>query len=133
MKTDAATAAAPHEDARTHTRLGDVLTLAKLRVNALVVATTAGGFYMTKPAEGAGATLVITCLATALVASGAAAVNQVYERKTDKLMERTRHRPVADGRMSAVEGLAVGVLLATSGLALLAWATNLTAVGVALA
>jgi protoheme IX farnesyltransferase len=87
---------------------------------------------MATPAEGAGVKLLITCLATALVASGAAAVNQVYERKTDKLMERTRRRPVADGRMSVAEGLAFGVLLSTSGLALLAWTTNLTAVGVAL-
>ena len=32
-----------------HSKLGDVLTLAKIRVNALVVATTAGGYYMAAP------------------------------------------------------------------------------------
>jgi len=133
MKTDAITTAETHQTARAHTRLGDLLTLAKVRVNALVVATTAGGYYMAGPGDGSAGTMAITCVATALVASGAAAVNQVYERRTDKLMERTRHRPVADGRMTAFEGLGIGLLLASSGLAVLAWATNLATVGVALA
>ena len=35
---------------------------------------------------------------TALVASGASALNQIYERGTDALMQRTRLRPMADGR-----------------------------------
>jgi protoheme IX farnesyltransferase len=133
MKTDALTTADTHSTTRPRTRLGDLLTLAKVRVNALVVATTAGGFYMASPPEGIGTTLVFTCVGTALVASGAAAFNQVYERKTDKLMERTRHRPVAEGRMSALEGLAFAVTLSATGLAILAWTTNLTAVSVAFA
>lgn len=118
---------------RTHTRVGDLLTLAKVRVNALVVATTAGGFYLAGPEGPVLAPLAVTCAGTALVASGAAALNQVYERGTDRLMERTRHRPVADGRMSPVEGLGFGLLLALTGLALLWFGTNTTATVVALA
>ena len=38
---------------------------------------------------------------TTLVAGGAAALNQVYERDTDALMRRTRMRPLPDGRVSA--------------------------------
>ena len=99
MKPEAVTLPRTEPRARSHTRVGDILTLAKVRVNTLVVATTAGGFYMASPAEGSAGLLMLTCLATALVASGAAAFNQVYERGTDRLMERTRLRPVADGRM----------------------------------
>ena len=118
---------------RVHTRAGDFLTLAKVRVNALVVATTAGGYYMAGPEGPALGTLAITCAGTALVAGGAAAINQVYERRTDRLMERTRRRPIADGRMSPLEGLAFGLLLAAIGLLLLWFGANATATLVALA
>jgi len=114
-------------------KLGDLLILAKVRVNALVVLTTAGGFYMAHPAELNLTTLALTCLGTALVASGAAAINQVYERDRDRLMNRTRHRPMADGRMGVTEGLLVSALASIGGLAVL-WAfANAAAAVVALA
>jgi protoheme IX farnesyltransferase len=112
-------------------KAADVLTLAKVRVNALVVATTAGGYYMGADVVNAG-TLAIACLGTALVASGAAAMNQVAERDTDKLMERTRLRPVADGRMTAAEGWVISLVLAATGLLLLWFGTNASAALVAL-
>ena len=53
-------------------------TLTKVRLNALVVATTAGGYYMAAPTSAIDpVALAVTCLGTALVASGAAAINQV--------------------------------------------------------
>ncbi len=60
-------------------------------------------------------------LGTALVACGAAAINQVSERDIDRRMDRTRSRPVAEGRMSPAEGLATGAVLAVLGAAIL-WA-----------
>ena len=80
MKPDALPLPDTQDRTRTHTKFGDVLTLAKVRVNALVVATTAGGYYMADPEPGSYVRLAVTCIGTALVASGAAAVNQVYER-----------------------------------------------------
>ena len=38
-------------------------------------------------------------IGTALVAGGAAALNQVWERDTDRLMRRTSRRPIASGRL----------------------------------
>lgn len=105
-----------------HSRASDLLTLAKVRVNALVVATTAGGYYMGSSGAVDPVRLVATCLGTALVASGAAAINQVTERDTDRLMKRTRLRPVADGRMSPREGVVVAAALSGGGLAVL-WTT----------
>src|SRR5687767_6628834 len=84
----------------------DLLVLTKVRVNALVVATTAGGYYMGARFEVDPVLLLVTCVGTALVASGAAALNQVDERETDRLMVRTQQRPVADRRMGAGEGRA---------------------------
>jgi protoheme IX farnesyltransferase len=68
---------------------------------------------------------------TALVAGGSAALNQIAERRVDALMERTRRRPVADGRLSAREALVFAVLLAALGLIWLALATTLLAAAVA--
>jgi protoheme IX farnesyltransferase len=132
MKPDAATLPKAVRHERTPSWIGDLLTLAKVRLNALVVATTAGGFYMAGPETGSLGRLLLTCLGTALVASGSAAMNQVVERGTDRLMERTRRRPVADGRMSRREGLLIGIALSLAGLAVLWMGANATASIVAL-
>jgi protoheme IX farnesyltransferase len=114
-------------------RIADWITLAKIRVNTLVVATTAGGYYMASQGDVDLARLAITCAGTAMVAGGAAAFNQVFERDTDALMERTRHRPVANLRMSPAEGRIVATVLSIAGLALLAAAVSVLAMSVALA
>ena len=71
---------------------------------------------------------------TALVAGGAAALNQVYERDTDALMRRTRHaaaarRPRDAGRRPRSSALA----LSAAGLALLAARANWLSAALALA
>jgi protoheme IX farnesyltransferase len=64
---------------------------------------------------------------TALVAGGAAVLNQVYERDTDALMRRTRMRPLPDGRVSPADARVFGVVLAAAGLAVLAARATLLA------
>ena len=114
-------------------RITDLITLTKVRVNVLVVATTAGGFYMASNGPMDLGALALTCLATMLVASGASAFNQVTERSTDRLMDRTRMRPVADGRISPAEGRTVAAALSITGLLMLWLGVNLPAAIVALA
>ena len=133
MKPDAIAAADSRARTRPNSKLNDLFVLTKVRLNALVVATTAGGYYMAAPASVQPLPLIVACLGTALVASGAAAINQVNERDLDKLMLRTHRRPVAEGRMSAGEGLGIAIALSAVGLAILAFATNLLAAGIALA
>lgn len=111
----------------------DVLVLAKVRVNSLVVATTAGGYYMATRDEIDWGMLLLVSFGTALVASGAAAINQVDERDTDRLMNRTRRRPMADGRMSVAEGRAIAALFSAAGLLILWLSSNAVATLVALA
>ncbi|MSO48298.1 MAG: protoheme IX farnesyltransferase [Acidobacteria bacterium] len=117
----------------TPSRVADWITLAKIRVNTLVVATTAGGYYMATPGDVDLARLAITCVGTALVAGGAAAFNQVSERDTDALMDRTRNRPVAGLRMSPREGRIVAAVLSAAGLGILGAAVSMLAMWVALA
>jgi len=133
MKPEAIAATEPGARTRPNSKFNDLFVLTKVRLNALVVATTAGGYYMAAPASVQPLSLVVACLGTALVASGAAAINQVNERDLDKLMLRTQRRPVAEGRMSAGEGLGIAVALSAVGLAILVFAANLLAAGIALA
>jgi protoheme IX farnesyltransferase len=121
---------------RSATRAADYLALTKPRLNFLVVATSAAGYYLGAPG-GAGAmdllAMASAVAGTALVAGGAAVLNQVYERDTDALMRRTRTRPLPDGRVAFAEATLFGLALSAAGLALLATRANLTAALLALA
>jgi protoheme IX farnesyltransferase len=114
-------------------RTGDYVTLAKPRLNMLVVATTLAGYYMAAP-HGLGWPLLLhTLVGTALVASGASAFNQLFEIEADGLMRRTRARPRPRGRISPEHARIFAVVLSIAGLAELALAVNVLAAGVALA
>jgi protoheme IX farnesyltransferase len=109
------------------------VTLAKPRLNLLVVATSLAGFVM---AHGNMSDIVLvlsTVIGTALVASGASAVNQVYERRTDALMLRTRTRPMADGRIAPGDALRYAFVLCATGLSMLALGANILSAVVAFA
>jgi len=114
-------------------RLADVLTLSKVRVNTLVVATTAGGYWLASHEALNFVQLVNTCLATGLVAAGAAALNQIFERDIDRLMVRTRHRPVAEGRMDVGEAVTLALGMTVVGLIMLWIGSSAAASLVALA
>jgi protoheme IX farnesyltransferase len=121
-----------HPVAGTRSRTADFVTLTKPRLNLLVLFTTLGGLYLASP-EGVAASLLIhTLVGTALVAGGAAALNQVWERKTDRLMRRTSTRPLPQGRLGINEGTWFGVLLTSVGLIELTFGANSTAAAVAL-
>jgi len=107
----------------TQTWATDLIELTKPRITLMVLITTAAGFWL-----GASTVEILpfwgTLLGTALIASGASCLNQVIEVRTDALMERTRRRPLAAGRMDRMQGAIFGVLLSIAGTALLAVAAN---------
>jgi protoheme IX farnesyltransferase len=111
-------------DAKRGQRTADFVTLTKPRLNFLVLITTLGGMYLAAP-NGVSLPLLFHALVgTALVAGGAAALNQVWERETDGLMRRTRRRPIPGGRLRAVDGAWFGTLLSATGLIELTWKVN---------
>ncbi len=112
-------------------RSSDFLTLTKPRLNLLVLITTLGGLYLAAPGGVAPLLLLHTIVGTALVAGGAAALNQVWERDTDGLMRRTRMRPVPAGRLRALDGTRFGLLLSAAGLVQLTLGVNIAAASVA--
>jgi heme o synthase len=50
-----------------------------------------------------------------LLACGSAALNHFQERKTDALMDRTKHRPIPSGKIAASQVLIISVLLVLIG------------------
>jgi protoheme IX farnesyltransferase len=128
MKDEAVEVSATH----TPTRSSDFFALTKPRLNFLVVATATAGYYMGVGPETSLATLFHAVSGTAFVAAGSAVFNMVLERRVDRLMKRTRLRPLADGRVEAHEAIWFGVALSIIGLVQLAVGANLLAAGVAL-
>jgi protoheme IX farnesyltransferase len=114
-------------------RLLDYLALTKPRLNMLVLATTMAGLYLAAPDGVAVPILLHTLVGTALVAGGAAALNQVWERQTDSRMRRTLTRPLPGGRLSIGEATWFGVLMSGIGLAQLAFGVNVMSAAVAAA
>src|SRR5882762_10557115 len=68
-----------------------------------------------------------TLLGTVLVASGAATLNQLIERRFDAQMRRTAGRPLVAGRIEPRSALIFGILLSMVGLLLLALTTSVAA------
>jgi heme o synthase len=105
----------------------DYSDLVKLRVTSLIVMTAWCGYYFASRQSGfpvMGVGLVHALLGIGLVSSGTAALNEVIERDTDRLMTRTARRPMPAGRMTALHGAVVGVALAVVGSLYLAFFTN---------
>ena len=118
---------------RSGSLVADYIQLAKPRLNLLVVATSAAGYYLGGPPSTDLALMAQAVAGTALVAGGAAVLNQLYERDTDALMRRTRLRPLPDGRVSPADARLFGLGLTIAGLLLLAARANLLAAVLAFA
>lgn len=113
--------------------LADLVALTKPRLNLLVVFTTLAGLYLAAPRGITPLLALHTLVGTALVAGGAAALNQVWERHTDALMRRTRNRPLPRRRLSVPQGVWFGAFIALAGLVELTVGATPAAAAVALA
>ena len=98
--------------------------LTKIRLTALVVATTAVGFLMANRSEPSRMAFALALLGTALAAAGAMALNQVLEAARDARMHRTMRRPLPSGVIASRHGLFLGLSLAAAGLGTLAAFAN---------
>jgi protoheme IX farnesyltransferase len=114
-------------------RAADFVSLTKPRLNFLVVVTATVGYYVGARRGINLLTLAETVVGTALVAGGAAGLNQVAERETDSLMRRTRDRPLAAQRLTPHDAVVFSIAIATAGLLLLGMGTTVLAASIALA
>ncbi len=106
-------------------RSNDLVALAKPRLNLLVVVSAVAGYVMASGDTHDVWRLLSMTAGTALVAGGASAFNQIMERGPDALMQRTRLRPMPDGRLSTREAWMFGAALTLAGLGILAVGANL--------
>jgi heme o synthase len=100
--------------------LADLLSLAKPRVVLMVLVTTVVGYYVGLAGTPDYARLIALLIGTSLAAGGTLALNQYWERDVDALMERTRTRPLPEGRLAPLEALLFGSAATGVGLAVLA-------------
>lgn len=122
------------EDGEPRVSLRDFVALAKPRITRMVVITAAGGLFLTKRAtveDASGATVTLspgliaaTLVGTALIVSGANALNMYIERDSDRHMARTKNRPLPAGRMSPRVALWFGVTLSALAVPILAIGAN---------
>lgn len=100
------------------------LELAKARLAALVVLTAVVGYVV--GARGAFDLLTLgwTVLGTTLTAFGANILNQWLEADRDRLMERTKNRPLPAGHVNRRTALIWGLASAVTGLVVLDLGTN---------
>lgn len=120
--------AAPYDAAAdraaTRSRAADFLTLTKPRLNSLILVTTVAAYYLGDGHLLPWSLLFHTVVGTALVAGGASTLNQLWERDTDRLMRRTRLRPLPDARIHPRDAMWFGIALGAIGVAELALAVN---------
>ena len=113
--------------------LTDLMTLTKARLSLLVIVTTFVGFCMGSDSQLDWLRLFHTVFGTTLVAAAAGVLNQRIETNVDRLMERTRNRPLPAGRMKPATALVLGVVLGVAGIAWLWVTTNALAASLAAA
>jgi len=95
------------------------LELAKFRLTAMVLITTAVGFIVGSPGRVAYGRLFWTIVGTGLAAAGASTLNQLLEIRRDALMQRTRGRPLPSGQVSLLQAFLFALTTSAAGVGIL--------------
>ncbi len=111
----------------------DYFELTKPRIMILLLITMLGGMVWAQGGIPPLWLIASTLLGMGLASGGASAVNHALDRDLDVRMERTRLRPVADGRIAPRPAIIFGVVLTTLGILVLAVLTTPLAAALALA
>jgi protoheme IX farnesyltransferase len=114
-------------------RAVDFCELTKPRIVLMVLITAFVGYYAGSGSIPDYLRLLQMLFGTAFAAAGTLTLNQFLERDTDAKMERTRRRPLPDGRLQPNDALWFGLSLTLLGLAYLALTVNVLSAAVAAA
>jgi protoheme IX farnesyltransferase len=98
--------------------------LFKARLTTLVLLTTAVGYFFAESGTFRGWQFLNLMVGTALLAAGAAALNQYIEREHDARMQRTANRPLPSGAIEPAMALWVGVSTSVVGMLQLTFLVN---------
>ena len=93
------------------------LQLGKITIAIPVSLTAFLGYFMVRPVIDAGALWTVS--GVLMLAMASSAVNQIQERTIDRLMKRTRKRPIPAGAITVPQAAVVATLAAAGGLLLI--------------
>ena len=111
----------------------DLVALGKPRVLLMVLASTLAGYFAALDGPPDLAQVIHLLIGTLMAAGGTLALNQYVERDVDALMERTRRRPLPDGRLQPLEALLFAGVLTSAGVTYLAASIGMAVAGLTLA
>ncbi|MBR9830749.1 protoheme IX farnesyltransferase [bacterium] len=115
------------QSSATSSKVSDYASFIKLRLASLVVFSAVLGYMLAVPSID-WTVLSILCVGGFLVTGSSNGFNQIIERDLDKLMDRTKDRPLAAGRMSVTEAFIVASLTGIVGVGMLFYLNTLTGV-----
>lgn len=105
-------------------KLADYGALTKLRLSSLVIFSAVMGYLIGNKGHVDFLVLLMLIVGGWLVTAGSNGINQYIERDLDKLMDRTRNRPMPAGRMKPAEGLTASLIMGLTGSFLLWYFVN---------
>lgn len=117
----------------TYSRIKDYNQLLKPNLSGMVVFSSVIGYLMAPEVTFSWTNMhiwqqIITLfIGGMLVTGGANTINQILEQESDKLMNRTRNRPMPDGRMNSWEAWVFAALTGFTGALLLGYYFNVLA------
>lgn len=112
-------------------RVSDFFALLKPRVMSLVVFSGFAGMWLAPDFSSTHPFLIfMAVLALAINAGAAGAINMWYDRDIDRIMKRTRGRPIPMGRIDPDEALTFGLVLSIFSVMVMGLALNWLAAGV---
>lgn len=106
---------------------GDYIALLKLRIASLLLLVAAAGYLVTSGPAISAVPFGLLLASGLLASGGASAVNHYVDRDLDRLMTRTRNRPIPTGRVPPRHALVLGLALLTASMALALLVNVLTA------
>lgn len=111
-------------DSLTRPRLfRDLIQLTKPMILLTCLIMTGAGLWLS-PIVPSIATVVLAMVGTGLAVGGANALNMYWERDVDRLMQRTRKRPLPGERLSPGAALTLGLLMGAASFPILWMGTN---------
>jgi protoheme IX farnesyltransferase len=103
-------------------RVADYVALTKPRIIELLLITTVPTMFVAAHRVPSFRLMALTVVGGALAAGGANALNMVYDRDIDALMERTKNRPLVTGAISPLSATVFAMSLEIAAFVLL-WTT----------
>jgi len=112
--------------------ISDLISLTKPRVLSLLLISTLCPMILASGGSISVTAILFTLFGGALVSGSASAINCLWERDTDALMERTKDRPLAAGRIAPLPALVFALVIGVFGFCVLWFYANPLAAGIAL-